>query len=232
MCKYAVILAGGEGTRAGAGMPKQFVKLLGIPMLWWSVRAFHQADPDTEITIVMHPGFFDMWDIVYSELPAEDKSIPVRLVCGGKNRTHSVMNGIMALPADPDSLIAVHDAARPLITPEWVTGMWHEAQVNGTAIPVVPEVNSMRRCMKDGSSEPVDRAELVVVQTPQIFRADILKKAYEGVTTEGCYTDDAILVQMSGFPIHLCKGLPMNLKVTNPIDFHIAEVILKDDPLS
>lgn len=240
MRKYALILAGGEGIRAGAGMPKQFIKLLGIPMLWWSVRSFYQADPDTQISIVMHPGYFDLWDTLYDELPEKDKNIPVRLVCGGKSRTHSVLNGIMSLPDDEDVYIAVHDAARPLVTPDWLQMLWHECDLHEAIVPVVPEVNSMRKLLSlDGGpasiddykySEPVDRSQFVVVQTPQIFRADILKRAYGNITPEMSFTDDASLVQSNGFQIDLAKGLVNNFKVTNPGDFAMAEQLLKENP--
>ena len=95
MKKYAIILAGGSGMRAGGDVPKQFQMLDGIPMLWWSVRAFYNEDSDTDIRLVMNPGFFDLWNIIYRDLPAEDKEIPVTLVCGGRSRLESVKNGIM-----------------------------------------------------------------------------------------------------------------------------------------
>lgn len=225
MRKYAVILAGGAGTRAGGEMPKQFHELLGIPMLWWSVRAFHQADPQTRIVLVMHPGFWDDWDIIYRNLPAQDRQIPLLLKSGGRSRTESVQNGIMDLPDDPDTLIAVHDAARPMITPELVNRIWECCAVNGSAVPCVEEVNSLR-VRDDGSTRPVDRADFLVVQTPQTFRADILHKAY-AERRESIFTDDASLVQQAGFHVTVCDGLPENIKVTTASDFKVAEALLK-----
>ncbi len=227
MRKYAVILAGGAGTRAGGEMPKQFHELLGIPMLWWSVRAFHRADPETRIVIVMHPGFWDDWDIIYRGLPEDDRRIPLILKSGGRSRTESVQNGIMGLPDDPDTLIAVHDAARPMITPEMVNRIWDCAASHGSAVPCVEEVNSLRR--KDGDDTfPVDRSGYLVVQTPQTFRADILHKAYAR-RQDSIFTDDASLVQQAGFPVRICGGIPENIKVTTPVDFRIAEVLLEND---
>lgn len=227
MRKYAVILAGGAGTRAGGEMPKQFHELLGIPMLWWSVRAFHRADPETRIVIVMHPGFWDDWDIIYRGLTEDDRRIPLILKSGGRSRTESVQNGIMGLPDDPDTLIAVHDAARPMITPEMVNRIWDCAASHGSAVPCVEEVNSLRR--KDGDDTfPVDRSGYLVVQTPQTFRADILHKAYAR-RQDSIFTDDASLVQQAGFPVGICAGIPENIKVTTPVDFRIAEVLLEND---
>lgn len=206
-------------------MPKQFHELLGIPMLWWSVRAFHQADPETRIVIVMHPGFWDDWDIIYRSLPEEDRRIPLILKSGGRSRTESVQNGIMDLPQDAGALIAVHDAARPMITPELVDSIWECAASHGSAVPCVDEVNSLRK-VEGESTRPVDRAEYLVVQTPQTFRADILHQAYAR-RQDSIFTDDASLVQRAGYPIKVCSGIPENLKVTTPMDFRIAEVLLK-----
>ena len=224
--KYAVILAGGNGSRAGGEMPKQFVELLGIPILWWSVRAFHAADPDTHIVIVMNPSFWDDWDIIYNELPEEDRRIPLQLFCGGRSRTESVWNGIMDLPHDADTLIAVHDAARPLITKGMVAELWKTAEDKGSAVPCVEEVNSLR--VKDGGdTRPVDRADFLVVQTPQVFRADILHDAYVKHDPEAKFTDDASLVQQAGYDITVAPGIPDNIKVTNPMDFAVAEAIMR-----
>lgn len=206
-------------------MPKQFHELLGIPMLWWSVRAFHQADPETRIVIVMHPGFWDDWDMIHRSLPEEDRRIPLVMKSGGRSRTESVQNGIMDLPHDPDTLIAIHDAARPMITPELVNSIWTCAADHGSAVPCVDEVNSLRR-IEGVDTCPVDRAEYLVVQTPQTFRADILHLAYAG-RQDSVFTDDASLVQKAGCPVQVCPGIPENIKVTTPMDFRIAEVLLK-----
>lgn len=207
-------------------MPKQFVELLGIPILWWSVRAFHAADPDTHIVIVMNPSFWDDWDIIYSELPEEDRRIPLQLFCGGRSRTESVWNGILDLPHDADTLIAVHDAARPLITKELVNRLWDAAAETGSAVPCEPEVNSLR-IKEDNNTHPVDRADYLVVQTPQVFRADILHEAYVKRDSEAKFTDDASLVQQAGYDITVAPGIPDNIKVTNPMDFTVAEAIMR-----
>lgn len=223
--KYALIMAGGEGRRAGGEMPKQFHKLLGIPMLWWSVMAFHSEDPQTEISIVMHPGFFDYYDQMLDELPRDVRGIRVRLVCGGRTRGESVANGILALPPSRSALIAVHDAARPLVTPELISRAWKCGESDLAAVPVCPVTDSLRRLTPDGS-EVVDRSDFVAVQTPQVFRSDILHKAYD-LEDRPEFTDDASRVQALGHKITLFDGTPSNIKVTNPVDFAIAETLLK-----
>ena len=205
-------------------MPKQFVKLLGIPMLWWSVMAFHEEDPETEISIVMHPGFFDDYDIMLSELPRGVSGIRVRLVAGGRTRGESVANGILALPDTRGSLIAVHDAARPMLTPALAARAWRCAAENGTAVPVCPVTDSLRELTGDGP-RAADRSRFVAVQTPQVFRADILHAAYR-LEERPEFTDDASRVEASGVRITLTDGDPSNMKVTNPADFSLAEALL------
>lgn len=226
MKKYAVILAGGSGMRAGGYVPKQFQMLEGIPMLWWSVRAFYKEDKNTHIRLVMHPGFFDLWDIIYRELPEEDKKIPFTLVCGGRSRLESVKNGIIEIPAEKDALVAVHDAARPLVSRDVISEGWRVASEKNAAVPAVPVTDSLRRIGVDGFSEAVARKDYVAVHTPQVFRCDILKSAYE-MPLNDTMTDDASVVEASGVNVTLYEGSTHNMKVTNPLDMEIAALIMR-----
>ena len=228
MRKYAVIVAGGEGRRAGGDLPKQFRKLLGIPLLWWSVRAFHREDPATEISIVIHPGFFYDWDLLYAELPEEDRRIPVRIVCGGATRFHSVTNGVMEIMASEDAMVAVHDAARPMVSPELIARGWERCRLDAAAVPAVPVTDSLRRLDGDGSVA-VPRSGFVAVQTPQVFRADILKRACALEERDAApFTDDASAVEALGVKVALFEGDPRNIKVTRPFDFDIAALLLEE----
>lgn len=236
MKKRVLILAGGRGLRAGAEMPKQFVKLLGIPVLWWSVRAFHAEDPEVEITLVMHPDWFAEWEMIHASLPAEDQAIRVRLVPGGETRGDSVRNGLEELTCDAETLVAVHDAARPLITCELIARGWKAAAETGTAVPVVPVTDSLRelspvtdshRKLSDVGSRMTDRARFVAVQTPQVFRADLLAEAYR-LEERPEFTDDASRVEALGKKITLYQGDPTNLKITNPADFAIVKSLLSE----
>ncbi len=227
MRKYAVIVAGGEGRRAGGDLPKQFRKLLGIPLLWWSVRAFHTEDPSTEIAIVIHPGFFDDWDLLYADLPEEDRRIPVRIVCGGATRFHSVTNGMTGIPASEDAMVAVHDAARPMVSPGLIARGWETCRRHAAAVPAVPVIDSLRRLEGEGSVA-VPRPEFVAVQTPQVFRADILKDACaQTERDDALFSDDASAVEATGRRVALFEGDPENIKVTRPFDFDIAALLLK-----
>lgn len=224
--KYAVIVAGGSGSRAGGDVPKQFQMLCGIPVVWWSIRAFHEEDPETEIRVVLHPGYFDLWDILAADLPEDLRKIKVELVCGGRNRLESVKNGITRI--DPgkgaESLIAVHDAARPLVSKDLIKRGWEAARKTGAAIPVVAMTDSIRHLTHHGS-EALDRSRYVRVQTPQVFYGDLLKEAYDRILLPEM-TDDASVVEAGGKDIALYDGDEENMKITNPLDFKIAEQII------
>lgn len=225
MRKYAIIVAGGEGNRAGGSVPKQFRKICGIPMLWWSVRAFYEADPSTMVILVLHPGFFDDWDILYSELPEEDRRIPVHISCGGRNRLESVRNGLMSVPDGDRALVAVHDAARPLVSASMISEGWQTAAEHQTAVPVTEMTDSLRRVRGAEESEAVPRKEYVKVQTPQVFDASLLKAAYSAPLDDSM-TDDASVVERYGKKIRLYSGDPDNFKVTNPSDIAIADLLI------
>lgn len=229
LVKYAVILAGGEGIRAGGKLPKQFMMLDGLPLLWWSVMAFHEEDPATKIFIVLHPGFFDTWDVLYDGIP-DDKKIDVELICGGRSRLDSVKNGIMDIPSGKDVLIAVHDAARPLVSESVIREGWETAASEGTAVPAVSVTDSLRKLTPLGS-EAVVRRDYVAVQTPQVFRSDLLKNAYDRPFQDS-FTDDASVVEATGIEISLFKGEERNIKITNPLDIYIAEVLMRHYPRS
>lgn len=224
--KYAVIVAGGSGSRAGGDVPKQFQMLCGIPVVWWSILAFHEEDPETEIRVVLHPGYFELWDILAADLPEEVRKIKVELVCGGRNRLESVKNGITRI--DPgkgaESLIAVHDAARPLVSKDLIKRGWEAARKTGAAIPIVAMTDSIRHLTHHGS-EALDRSRYVRVQTPQVFYGDLLKEAYDRILLPEM-TDDASVVEAGGKDIALYDGDEENMKITNPLDFKIAEQII------
>ncbi len=223
---YAIILAGGSGLRAGGDTPKQFQLLDGIPLLWWSVRAFIRQNPQTRIILVMHPGFFDLWDILHAELPEEDRKIEYELVCGGRTRGESVVHGLNYVEG-PDALVAVHDAARPFLTANLIAEGWKMAAATGSAIPVTAVTDSLREITGEGESVSVDRSKFRAVQTPQTFIAGKLKEAYEK-TGNLNLSDDASVYQEVYGKVSLIEGYPYNIKITNPLDIKIAQVIAED----
>lgn len=224
MEKYAIIVAGGEGTRIGGDLPKQFREVAGMPMLWWSIKRFHEEDPSTKIRLVLHPGFFEDWFKLFYSLPEEDRIIH-EVIAGGKSRTESVRNGLNGIQESKDSLVAIHDAARPLITVDLIRRGWSAACKEGGAVPVVPVTDSLRK-VSGNRSVAIDRREFVAVQTPQVFRVDLLAKAYSE-NPEAVYSDDATAFEAAGMEVAMFEGYPQNMKVTNPGDLEIATLLLK-----
>lgn len=222
--KYAVIVAGGSGTRLGGDLPKQFQSLNGKPVLWWSMKAFHDEDPYTEIILVLNRYFIDIWAKLSEALPPETQ-FRHEIAIGGASRTESVKNGILTIPASEDVLIAVHDAARPLVTVDMIREGWEAAMRHGAAIPSVPVTDSLRHIDAEGSTA-VDRKDYVAVQTPQVFSAKVLKSAYEA-NPAAVFTDDASAVEACGLKPVLFNGSPRNMKVTNPGDLQIAALFLQ-----
>ncbi|MCH5229219.1 MAG: 2-C-methyl-D-erythritol 4-phosphate cytidylyltransferase [Muribaculaceae bacterium] len=225
MKQYAVIVAGGSGTRMGGNIPKQFRSLNGRPVLWWSIKAFHEENHDTKIIVVLPENFISLWYDFYSSLPSEQQ-YPHEVTSGGTSRSESVRNGLKIIK-DDESLVAVHDGARPLVALSLLKRGWEEAKQTGAAIPVVPVTDSIRK-LEDGKSHNIDRANLRAVQTPQVFRTSLLKEAYNKAG-DRIFTDDATVVENLGVEVSLFEGSPENIKITNPKDLAIATVLMGKD---
>lgn len=233
--KYAVIVAGGSGTRLGGDLPKQFQSLGGRPVLWWSMKAFHDEDLSTRIILVLNKDFIGVWKSIYDVLPEEDR-FPFDIALGGDSRTRSVQNGLSLVPDSADVLVAIHDGARPLVTPSMISDGWQAASTYGAAIPVIPVTDSLRQlsppCSPADStglsaSHAVDRNNYVAVQTPQVFKASVLKEAYAANPSQ-VFTDDASAAEAVGYTPFLFKGAPHNIKVTNPGDIEMATLFLSN----
>lgn len=235
---FAIIVAGGSGTRMGGGIPKQFRNLCGRPVLWWSMKAFHDENPLTQLVLVLPETFIDLWKDFYTSLPEEER-FPHKITAGGTSRTESVSNGIALIDND-NSLVAVHDGARPLVKPSIIRMGWETANLTGAAIPVVPVTDSLRKISQEQGksdksickdnlagieSKSVDRNKFMAVQTPQVFKTSLLKEAYEKAG-EGVFTDDASVVEHSGHKISLFEGSPDNIKITGPKDMAIAAILM------
>lgn len=224
MRKYAVIVAGGSGIRMGGGVPKQFRSLCGRPVLWWSMKAFHNENPDTDLILVLPEPFISFWADLFNSLPDEDR-FPHLTTAGGNTRSDSVVNGLSLV--EDDALVAIHDGARPLVSADIISKGWETALKEATAVPVVPVTDSLRK-IAGTESEAADRSKFVAVQTPQVFNAGLLKKAY-GHAAGRSFTDDASVVENYGHKITLYEGSPDNMKVTNPKDLAIAEILMAED---
>lgn len=229
MRKYILIVAGGKGLRMGGELPKQFIPLEGKPVLMHTLETFHRWDPSAEIVLVLPEDHQPYWQMLCREIGCK---VPHRIANGGETRFHSVRNGLQFLSdeignaseGNEKTLIAVHDGVRPFVTSEVISACFEEADKSGAAIPVLPMIDSLRKIDGKGS-HPVDRNLYVTVQTPQVFRADILLKAYEQEYTSA-FTDDASVVEAMGKPIATVPGNRENIKLTTPFDLLVAKAIL------
>lgn len=194
-----------------------------------SVIRFLGDAPEVTVIVVCHPDFIQLVEKEMDGLGAAEWLV----VPGGNSRPESVRNGLNAirtrLGTGKSALIAVHDAARPLVSALMIREGWHAAEEFLAAVPAVPVTDSLRQLSDDGRSKALDRSRFVAVQTPQVFRADILLRAYDRPRGDlSLFTDDASLVEASGVPVALYPGSPENIKITHPRDFAIAEAILHE----
>lgn len=220
MAKHGVIIvAGGSGSRMQTALPKQFLMLGGMPVVARTINTFAEALPSADIVVVLPEAHIPLW----RNLEARFDVAPHRCVAGGSERFYSVKCGIEALGEDVE-YIAVHDGVRALVTKRLIIRTLLDAEKSGATIPVVEVADSFRRL--DGSeSYIVPRSELRAVQTPQIFSAELLRKAYEQPFDKS-FTDDASVVEAMGHRISLVEGERSNLKLTTPEDMEWAEYYL------
>ena len=221
-----IIVAGGSGRRAGGVRPKQFAFLAGMPVLARTINTFAAALPGAEIVVVLPADYIDFWQDYARRFDVAEH----RTTAGGAERFHSVANGIAAL-SDACDLIAVQDGVRPLGSVAMIRRVAEAAAKHGAAIPVVEPVDSFRET--DGEADAAGRAAshivnrrlLRIVQTPQIFRAEVLRRAYES-EYRAEFTDDASVVEAVGQAVCLAEGERENLKLTTLGDFVIAEALI------
>lgn len=194
-------------------------------MFWWSVDEFHRFDQACRIVLAVHPEYLERWKELFGE-EEEAFGYKINLVAGGKSRIESVRNALSFIKKlqeneeiGENDLVYIHDAARPLVTPELISRGSKLVEKGIGAIPVVPLTDSIRRLDADGSSRSVERSRYVAVQTPQIFRVKDICAAYDKVGDESGFTDDASVAENNGMKIVTFPGEPSNIKVTTPFDF-------------
>ena len=222
MKKYAIIVAGGKGLRMGGELPKQFIPVAGRPVLMRTLDAFHAFDSAIEIILVLPHDHQPFWQ----ELCREYRfAVPHRIADGGATRFHSVQNGLAHVD-EAEALVAVHDGVRPFVSPKVIEACYREAEAHGAVVPVVPVVETVRHLLPEGSVT-VPRDAYRLVQTPQTFRATLLRRAYEQPFCEA-FTDDASVVEALGHAVHLVEGNRENIKLTTPYDLIVAKALVED----
>jgi len=216
--KQVIIVAGGKGLRMGGDIPKQFLLLEDRPVLMHTIRAFYDYDPEIRIVLVLPNEQMVYWENLCANY---DFSIPHQIVSGGETRFHSVKNGLAVIETN-DALIGIHDGVRPLVDKELITRVYEQAELKGAAYPVIPVIDSMRK-----GTEPIDRSQYFLVQTPQVFKANMLIEAYKQEYKPE-FTDDVSVVETSGIcrPM-MVEGSRENIKITTPVDLVIAQALMK-----
>ncbi|HUX97507.1 MAG TPA: 2-C-methyl-D-erythritol 4-phosphate cytidylyltransferase [Bacteroidales bacterium] len=216
---YVVIVAGGSGKRMGAGMPKQFLELEGRPVLMHTIERFKAFNETIEIITVLPEDQLRHW--VYLQ-EKHQFMVPQTLVKGGSARFFSVRNGLQFV--NVPGLVAIHDGVRPFVSIDTIKKCFEAAEEHGNAIPAVPAAESLRM-ISDNGNHPINRLLVRQVQTPQVFNAELLKKAYrQDYRLE--FTDDATVLESTGEKINLIEGNRENIKITNPEDLVISKALL------
>jgi len=219
--KYAIIVAGGSGSRMKSEIPKQFLMLGGIPILVRTLNTFLTIE-NLEIILVLPSDSIGYWEKIKPVYFSENEKITT--VVGGTTRFQSVNNGLKAIKANT-GLVAVHDGVRPFITKAIIEDSFHLALEKGSAVVAVDSKDSVR--FLDGvNNKAIERNKVKIVQTPQTFDLELLKKAF--LTEEKPYfTDDASVVEDFGHEIYLVDGDYKNIKITTPEDILVGEALLK-----
>ena len=223
-CSF-VLLAGGSGSRMKADRPKQFLDLLGKPVLQWDLELLLGIKELDRIVLVIAEEFRTM-EFLQPFVDADSRLV---FAAPGKERQNSVENGLAGV-ADDCTLVAIHDAARPLVTRESIDKCFADAAAHDAAVLAVPCKPTIKES-NDGEFvlKTLDRSKLWDIQTPQILRPQMLRDGFKNANDKGlAVTDDVSVVELMGKPVKLTVGEYTNLKLTTPEDMIIAETILRD----
>ena len=221
MKKIAVIVAGGNGARMGSAVPKQFLKLKGKPVLYYTINAFLESYPDLDIILVLPEEHIASGQEIIDAYFDHNR---IKITAGGRTRFHSVQQGLALI--EEECIVLVHDAVRCLVTPDLIRNCSEAVLEFGSAVPVIAVSDSIRKISEEGS-EIVDRAGLRAVQTPQAFYSKMIIPAFN-IDFKERFTDEATVLEAFGMTVHLVEGSEENLKITKPVDLLIAEKFLDE----
>ena len=219
MKKFALIVAGGTGTRMNNTTPKQFLLLKGKPVLYYTINAFLQAYNDLQIILVLPEEHVAAGQEI---IDAFFNYSRIQITIGGRTRFHSVQNGLQLI--EEEGIIFVHDAVRCMVSIDLIHRCYDAAMETGSAIPVVDCKDSVRIVTEDGN-EALDRAAIKLVQTPQTFHSKILLPAYQ-IDYKDKFTDEATVMEAFGLKVQLVAGEENNFKITRPVDLVMAEMLI------
>lgn len=226
--KYFIFACGGSGTRMGASVPKQFLRIGGKTILQISIERVLEAVPDAHVVLALPGQYREFW---LEECEKSNLYIRQSIVDGGITRFHSVKNALEKVP--DDAIVAVHDAVRPFAGVQLIRDLFARAENADAVIPVVPVTDTLKVLRRNEAGEleqcpgqSADRSVLYGAQTPQLFRADVLKRAY-CQPFDTSFTDDASVVSAMGVKIKYIPGQRYNIKITTPEDMEIAAKLME-----
>ncbi|MFM9841320.1 MAG: 2-C-methyl-D-erythritol 4-phosphate cytidylyltransferase [Cyclobacteriaceae bacterium] len=218
--EYALIVAGGKGTRIKSFLPKQFIELNGKPILLHTVEAFLRYSDKIKIILVLPEDDFEIWNDITKKFTF---SYPIILQKGGETRFQSVKNGLSKM--EGEGLVAIHDGVRPLVSEDIIGASYRLAAVHQSAVAAVRLKESIRITDQD-NTKSVDRSKFRLIQTPQTFDLQLIKKAYE-IKEDASLTDDASVAERAGHIISLFEGSYENIKITTQEDLIVAKALME-----
>ena len=224
MKKFALIVAGGSGSRMNINLPKQFVEINGLPVLMHTFNTFYDFDPDLEFILTLPENQVSFWNDLCKKHGFDKEH---KIAFGGETRFYSVKNGLDLITGD--GIVFIHDGVRPLVSEKTLQNCYVTAIEKGNALPVMPVSESIR-IVQGMENQAVDRSKYFLVQTPQTFKTQLIKKAYDIVTSD-VFTDDASVLESIGENIHLVEGNRENIKITFPEDLIYAEALFRNKSL-
>lgn len=217
---HLIIAAGGSGTRMNSDIPKQFLLLAGKPIILHTIQKFINTINPINLIVVLPEPHISLWNKIIQQY---DFTYPHQIAIGGATRTDSIRNGLELLK-NKNGIVAIHDAARPLVNTKTIVDAIKTAANKGNAVPTIPIPESVRQ-ITNNSNINIDRSKLLLVQTPQCFRLTDIVKAYQQILPHQSFTDDAGVAEAANFKINLTQGNPENIKITHPHDLIIAEAL-------
>jgi 2-C-methyl-D-erythritol 4-phosphate cytidylyltransferase len=217
--RYTIIVAGGKGKRMNTTIPKQFLLLQHRPILMHTIDRFVHFDPSIHLILVLPETLHEDWKQLCIQYQFKTHH---EVVKGGVTRYHSVKNGLQSIKEN--GIVGIHDAVRPLVSIDTIQRCFEVAEQKGNAVPVIGVTESLRK-MEGTRNIAIDRSEIYIVQTPQVFKSEQLLSSY-GHNFQHDFTDDASVVEKSGYAINLIEGNPENIKITNPLDLRFADVMM------
>lgn len=217
--EYALIVAGGKGTRIKSKLPKQFLELNGLPILMHTINAFYRYSEKIVVILVLPEDDLENWNSLCKK---HNFTRPLVLQKGGDTRFQSVKNGLEKI--EGEGLVAIHDGVRPLVSEDIIGASFRLAAVHQSAVAAVRLKESIRMTDQD-NTKAMDRSRFRLIQTPQTFHVQLIKHAYK-IKDDPSLTDDASVAERAGHTISLFEGSYDNIKITTPEDLIVAEALL------